>query len=114
MNPLTKTSSLIAGFLISCSSALMAQRPAGPPVPASVEAKTDIAYAGTDNPRQRLDLFLPKQLEAGKALPVLVFIHGGAWQAGSKEQGRGQVMNFVRDGRCAGVSVGYRLSQEAQ
>ena len=52
--------------------------------------------------------------EAGKKLPVLVFIHGGAWQAGSKEQGRGQVMRFVTEGKCAGVSVGYRLSQEAQ
>lgn len=79
-----------------------------------MEAKLDLAYAGTENLRQRLDLFLPKNRDAGKKLPVLVFIDGGAWQAGSKEDGRGQVMRFVAEGKCAGVSIGYRLSQEAK
>src|SRR4051812_47372857 len=37
----------------------------------------DLAY-GTD-PRERLDLFLPKA--ARRPVPVLVFIHGGYWQA---------------------------------
>jgi acetyl esterase/lipase len=92
---------------------LIAQQP-GSSIPPGIEAKLDLPYAATDNPRQRLDLFLPKERDAAKKLPVLVFIHGGAWQAGSKEQGRGQLMRFVREGKCAGVSVGYRLSQEAQ
>jgi acetyl esterase/lipase len=92
---------------------LIAQQP-GSSIPPGIEAKLDLSYAATDNPRQRLDLFLPKERDAAKKLPVLVFVHGGAWQAGSKEQGRGQVMRFVREGKCAGVSVGYRLSKEAQ
>ena len=93
---------------------LHAQRPQALPVPPSVEAKLDLAYAGTENVRQRLDLFLPKNREAGKKLPVLVFIHGGAWQAGTKKNGRGQLMKLTAEGKCAGVSVGYRLSQEAK
>ncbi len=103
---------LIAAILLPLS--LHAQRPQAPATPPSVEAKLDLAYAGTDNVRQRLDLFLPKNREAGKKLPVLVFVHGGAWQAGSKAAGHGQVMRFVAEGKCAGVSVGYRLSQEAK
>lgn len=106
-------------LVIYClNSMVQAQRPEQPdppPIPPMVEAKLDLPYAETDNPRQRLDLFLPKKHDAAgpKKLPVLVFIHGGAWLAGSKEQGRGPIMRHVTDGTCAGVSVGYRLSSEA-
>ena len=85
-----------------------------PPVPPSVEAKVDIPYAATDHTRQRLDLYLPKIRATGKKLPVLVFVHGGAWLGGDKGHGRGQVMPFVAEGKCAGVSAGYRLSQETK
>ncbi len=105
---------LFSAVLFLSHSTLHAQRPQAPPIPPSVEAKLNLAYAATENPRQRLDLFLPKNRESGKKLPVLVFVHGGAWQAGGKEDGRGQVMRFVAEGKCAGVSIGYRLSQEAK
>ena len=100
-----------AALLILTICAAEAQR-----VPVGVKAELDVPYAGTDNPRQRLDLFLPEKRTGGEGakLPVLVFVHGGAWQAGSKEQGRGQILKYVREGRCAGVSIGYRLSQEAK
>jgi acetyl esterase/lipase len=101
-------------LLLASVSGTTAQRPEAPPIPPSVEAMLDLAYAGTDNPRQRLDLYLPKNRGAARKLPVLVYVHGGAWQAGDKTQGRGQVMRFVENGTCAGVSVGYRLSQEAR
>lgn len=90
--------------------------PAGNPgnVPENVQLTADIAYAGNDNPRQRLDLLLPKERKSDKPLPVLVFIHGGAWRGGDKSQGRGSVLPFVAAGNVAGVSVGYRLTGEAQ
>lgn len=78
----------------------------------SVKIERDIAYAGTDNPRQRLDLYLPREPKSDK-LPVIVFIHGGAWMSGSKDRA-GQLVPFVRTGEYAGVSVGYRLSDEAK
>jgi len=83
-------------------------------VPESVEVRRDVAYAGTDNVRQKLDLYLPKQRAAGKALPVVVFIHGGGWRAGDKSSGAANVSRFVASGEYAGVSVGYRLTNEAQ
>lgn len=73
----------------------------------------DIPYAGTDNPRQALDLLLPEKVESEK-YPVVVFIHGGAWRAGSKASGRSKLQKLVAEGRFAGVSVGYRLSSEAK
>ncbi|MES2738728.1 MAG: alpha/beta hydrolase fold domain-containing protein [Verrucomicrobiota bacterium] len=84
------------------------------PLPAGVEAKLDLAYAETDNPRQKLDLYLPKLRKTEKPLPVIVFIHGGGWRGGDKAGGIGNVGRYVASGEYAGVSVGYRLTNEAQ
>ena len=84
------------------------------PVPPEIEALRDLAYADTDNPRQKLDLYLPKARKTDKPLPVVVFIHGGGWQAGDKTGGMRTVAPFVQSGEYAGVSVGYRLTAEAQ
>jgi hypothetical protein len=52
--------------------------------------------------------------KSDKPLPVIVFIHGGAWQGGNKGSGRGSVMPYVTSGEYAGASVEYRLSGEAK
>jgi acetyl esterase/lipase len=72
----------------------------------------DIPYAETGNPRHRLDLYLPKN-PRGHRLPVIVYIHGGGWMQGNKSDGAGWLMPFLRPGNYAGVSIGYRLSDEA-
>lgn len=48
----------------------------------AVEPLRGISYVeGTDNPKQKLDLYLPK----GKTnFPVFVFFHGGAWTNGDR------------------------------
>jgi len=75
----------------------------------------DIPYADTGNPRHRLDLYLPKNRKSD-ILPVIVFIHGGGWMWGDKSDadGVGRLIPFIRTGQYAGVSIGYRLSSEAQ
>lgn len=91
-------------------------RPAVGPraAPAGVKALLDLPYTGTENPRQRLDLYLPEMHQREKPLPVIVFIHGGGWRAGDKNGGITHVGRFVASGQYAGVSVGYRLSDEVQ
>ena len=79
----------------------------------NVKLTRDIPYAGTTNPRQMLDLLMPAKPAGDKPLPVVVFIHGGAWRAGNKSSGVGRVAPYVATGNYAGVSLGYRLSQEA-
>ena len=79
----------------------------------NVKLTSDIPYAGTTNPRQMLDLILPKKPATDKPLPVIVFIHGGGWRAGNKSSGAGRVGPYVAAGNYAGVSVGYRLTSEA-
>jgi acetyl esterase/lipase len=84
----------------------------GRPAPEGVTVQRDIPYAGTTNPRQMLDLMLPKKPATDKPLPVIAWIHGGAWRAGSKGGGLGRVAPYVAAGRYAGASIGYRLTGE--
>jgi len=81
--------------------------------PANIEVKSDLAYAGTDNPRQKLDLFFPEKRVIEKPLPLVVFIHGGGWRNGDKRSGLHRVAAFVESGEFVGASIGYRLSGEA-
>ena len=81
-------------------------------IPRSVDGRFDLPYAGTDNPRQYLDLYTPRR-RSEKPLPVLVYIHGGGWMGGRHRDGMGRLVHFVDNHRYAGVSVGYRLSDEA-
>jgi acetyl esterase/lipase len=88
-------------------------RPAGAQGTTDVKVEKDIPYADTKNPRQTLDLLLPVTPKGTKPLPVVVNIHGGAWQAGDKSQGVGAIMNLVNTGEYAGATIEYRLTDEA-
>ena len=89
-------------------------QPKAPALSEGVKKVTDLDYAGTDNPRQKLDLYLPETPVGEGLLPVIVFIHGGGWMNGDKTSGSGKVAPFVASGKFAGASIGYRLSAEAQ
>jgi len=80
----------------------------------TIRRLSDISYADSENPRQTLDLFLPKDHSAASdPLPLIVFIHGGGWRNGDKRSGFGRLQEFVASGHYAGASIGYRLTDEA-
>jgi acetyl esterase/lipase len=85
-----------------------------PRIPESVRVEFDIPYAATDNPRQRLDLYLPKTAASAKPLPLVALIHGGAFRAGDKRTGWPMIARLVTSGEYAGASIGYRLSGEVK
>jgi len=68
----------------------------------------DIVYRRINGHNLRLDIYTPKAIT--HPLPVAMWIHGGAWSHGVKEQ-RSPV-NLVAHG-YAMVNIEYRLSQEA-
>ncbi len=68
----------------------------------------DLAYVSEGHPRQVLDLYLP---HAAGRLPLIVWIHGGAFRLGSKED---RVPVEMLQQGYAIASVNYRLSQHAR
>jgi acetyl esterase/lipase len=78
-------------------------------VPEGIQAERDIRYVPGGDPAQSLDLYLPTK-PSEKPLPLVVYIHGGGWQGGSKAGC--PAVGFVREGFAA-ASVEYRFSQKA-
>jgi len=80
-------------------------------IPPSVELIANIPY-GKGGPRRLLLDVLRPQPRPAEPMPVLVYIHGGAFRAGHKEDGLPWLLPFAERGYfCA--SIAYRLSQEA-
>jgi len=79
-----------------------------------VEVRFDQSYAGNDNPKQMVDLYLPKNRGAEKPLPVVALIHGGGWVNGDRIGYASQAIQIARTGNYAAVAVGYRLTAESQ
>lgn len=80
---------------------------------AETDLLKDIDYAGKGNPRQKLDLLLPKDRGAKKR-PMVVFVHGGGWRSGRKEDGLDVVRAITATGDYAAATINYRLSPEAR
>ena len=78
-----------------------------------IKIESNIFYTKNKNPRQSLDLIIPIK-RASKKLPVIVYIHGGAWKSGNKEQGLRHLTPYVESGNYIGASIGYRLSSESK
>lgn len=66
----------------------------------------DVAYG--DDYWQRVDIYLPKDASL-TGLPVMLYLHGGGWQRGYKED-MGFMAPAVVDMNAIFVSVSYRLA----
>ncbi|MDG2381507.1 MAG: alpha/beta hydrolase [Pirellulaceae bacterium] len=69
----------------------------------------DRVYATSPSRNLRLDLYVP---DAELPVPIIVWVHGGAWRQGSKRLSKARVREVVKHGYAL-ASVEYRLSQEA-
>jgi acetyl esterase/lipase len=76
-----------------------------------VTVTRDMSYGV--HPRQRLDVYRPIAVKADA--PVVIFVHGGAYVRGDKDNGSGGYGNvltwFARQGYL-GINVEYRLAPE--
>ncbi len=81
------------------------------PVPAAipgVNVMADVQFAertGCDPRQATLDIYLPA---TGRALPVLIYVHGGGWTGGDKNPVGAKVAYFAGRGFIF-VSINYRL-----
>ncbi|GAA3615062.1 alpha/beta hydrolase [Flavivirga amylovorans] len=74
---------------------------------------TDIPYAAGGEEHQKLDVIIPVNRTAS-SLPVIIFVHGGGWKKGDKCDGYPLLDDFLKEGNYIGVSINYRLTNEAK
>src|SRR5438067_9711157 len=75
-------------------------------LPEGTKAHRDLAYGAHE--RQKLDLFLPPDVSG--PLPLVLWVHGGGWENGRKEQN--PALPFLAKGYAV-AATNYRLSQHA-
>lgn len=74
---------------------------------------TDVAYLAPDR-KEKLDLYLPTPPPAGKLSPALVWIHGGGWSGGTKNEARAKnICGILAAAGYVAVSIDYRLGEGA-
>ncbi len=79
------------------------------PLPPEIKVLKNLEYGRASSRAMLLDLYLPEK--GDKPMPLIIWIHGGAWLAGSKD-GPSPALRFTAEGYAV-AQVGYRLSQEA-
>jgi acetyl esterase/lipase len=82
--------------------------------PESTVFKQNIPYAGDTLKKHLLDIYLPAN--AKKNIPVVIWLHGGAWMLNDKYADMGYMKNTVRsfiEKGYALVSIDYRHSTTA-
>lgn len=99
---------LIFFFALSGEASEIGKPAATPSIPPHVQRYRDLAYVPNGHPRQKLDLYVPDLPEG--AMPLIVWIHGGAWEYGSKSScppipwtGKGYVV----------ASIDYRICHDS-
>jgi acetyl esterase/lipase len=108
---------ILCGFLALLCASIFAQQanrpqrpaaPRAPSLPEGTKALRGIAYITNGHERQKLDLFIPP--DATNPLPLIIWVHGGAWRGGSKENC--PALRYLERGYAV-ASINYRLSQHA-
>lgn len=90
------------------------ETPTAPPVastaPPTIITTPDVPYVTDGSPSQTLDVYQAEGAE-DSALPVMIFVHGGAWAIGDKSRVDFKDDVFVQSGYLF-LSINYRLAPE--
>ena len=78
------------------------------PLPAGVREETDIVYGTGGGTELKLDLYSPENLSA--PVPAMIFIHGGGWRSGKRQDYKLYTTRFAEMGYVV-ATVTYRLRE---
>ena len=81
-------------------------------IPVGTRIVKDIQYVDNGHRRHKLDLYYPADHDGKKALPLVIYVHGGGWQKWSKDHVG--LQTFLVEHGYAVASINYRLSQHAK
>lgn len=102
MKGLFKFGSMVALLMVAGLQGMFAQAALS-----EVESHLDLKFAEIGGKPLLLDLHLPKGLDKP---PLVMFIHGGSWRAGSRKRCK---LDWVVSHGFAVASIDYRFSQQA-
>jgi len=78
-----------------------------------VSVETDVAFLGPGR-TEKLDLYRPGSPPEGRRSPALVWIHGGGWNGGTKNEARAKnICTTAAEAGYVAVSIDYRLGAGA-
>lgn len=101
-----------AGVVAALSSGEVALVNANPDVPPTVKETKDIPYGNEDSDHSLLlDLYEPSGVD--EPVPAIIFIHGGGWGGGKKEDLKLYAVHYAEEGYVT-ATIRYRLSGEAK
>ncbi|PVX30794.1 alpha/beta hydrolase [Sphingomonas pokkalii] len=102
---------VVAGLFLAGPPALARQQVETAAAPVAAASKRDLAYGAL--PAQKLDFYLPTRATHAPP-PLVVFVHGGGWRMGNKENATGTPkIAHLRDAGYAFATIDYRLIPEA-
>jgi acetyl esterase/lipase len=81
-----------------------------PAFAAGVKVVSNVTY--WSNPGDKLDEYLPTT-KANKAIPAMIFIHGGAWNGGDKAEWASYASNFVASTGWPAFNINYNTGSTA-
>jgi acetyl esterase/lipase len=82
--------------------------------PTDVRVVSDVGYGSGSGADERVDLYLPPSAGGGAdAPPVVMWIHGGAWVGGSKDELSGWFRRLADAADVAVAAISYSLAPES-
>ena len=81
-----------------------------PEVPATIESFKSIEYKNANGKSLQLDIY--RQKELNEKAPLLVFIHGGGWRSGKRQDYLVYLLDYVEKGFVT-ATVSYRLKKDS-
>ena len=81
-----------------------------PEVPATIESFKSIEYKNANGKSLQLDIY--RQKELNEKAPLLVFIHGGGWRSGKRQDYLIYLLDYAEKGFVT-ATVSYRLKKDS-
>lgn len=80
-------------------------------IPKSIQEYKNLVYKTVDSTSLKLDIYSPKALK--NDAPLIIFIHGGAWEKGKKSNVLHYLISYAKKGYIT-ATIQYRLSGVAK
>lgn len=81
-------------------------------LPAGCRRELDVVYGRLEERELKLDLYFPAEENSGELRPALLFLHGGGWKGGKKQDVRYYCNHYAARGFVTATAE-YRLRDEA-